>query len=591
MQKFLNINKYYYLIVILILATTFRFYGLNWDQNQHLHPDERFLTMVTQAIKWPSSIPEYFSTSTSPLNPHNQNFSFFVYGTFPLFLIKALSDITGLNDYNQITILGRIMSGLFDIFTILLVFLIGRRVFSSSVGLLAAFFYSVSVLPIQLSHFYAVDTFLNFFMALTTYLLIKSLYKPKSLLFILAGVSFGLAFASKISAFLIVPPVMLAFIYLIYKFKNKAILWGVFFFLATFLTFRIAQPYVFNDTSIIDVTLNPKFLANLHELKNLSQPNNYFPPAVMWNNTLPVLYPLKDLTIWGLGIPAGIITIIALLYSCIKIPFHRPFLINNLSKILLITIVLTIFIYQGVQFAKPLRYFYPMLPALMIISGYFVLEIIRNQSIRIKTIFITFLLIFWSVWPIAFLSIYSRPHSRVQASEWIYQNIPSGSSISAEHWDDALPLNLPGKSNGIYNFIEFPLYGQDTPEKWIEMEQKLKTVDYIILSSNRLYGGITRNPKMYPVTSKYYQSLFDGSAGFAKIAEFSSRPSIYIPGVNFCLTLPFPDYGKIAQKVQECNEEGLVLIDDYVNETDTVYDHPKVLIFKKMAQPTSLLQQ
>ena len=34
------------LILVLVVGTYFRTVGLNWDANQHLHPDERFLTMV-----------------------------------------------------------------------------------------------------------------------------------------------------------------------------------------------------------------------------------------------------------------------------------------------------------------------------------------------------------------------------------------------------------------------------------------------------------------------------------------------------------------------------------------------------------------
>ncbi|MDO9122536.1 MAG: hypothetical protein Q7U31_12165, partial [Anaerolineaceae bacterium] len=38
------------IIVILLIGAFFRFTGINWDDNYHLHPDERFLTMVESAI-------------------------------------------------------------------------------------------------------------------------------------------------------------------------------------------------------------------------------------------------------------------------------------------------------------------------------------------------------------------------------------------------------------------------------------------------------------------------------------------------------------------------------------------------------------
>ena len=578
MPKFLSSS--YLFILILILAASLRFYELDWDQNQHLHPDERFITMVTVAIEKPTSLVEYFSTSTSPLNPHNQNFPFFVYGTFPLFLIKTLSDITGLSDYNQITILGRFISALFDLSTVLLIYLIGRRVFSLSAGLLAAFFYSVSVLPIQLSHFYAVDTFLNFFLTLTLFLLIKSFYSPGFILFIISGISYGLAFASKVSAFLLIPFILIIFLSFLWRHRKKVFLWGGLFFLISFFTFRITQPYAFLGPSFLDISLNPKFVANLKELQSFSQPGSTFPPAVQWNNTTPILYPLREIFFWGMGIPSAMISFAAIVFFITRIP---NFLIKrDYPALMLIIIIATILIYQGLQFAKPLRYFFPMYPSLTIIVGYFWVEITKNIQSKVKYISTTFLLIAWAIWPLTFISIYTRPQTKILASEWIYKNIPAGSTISAEHWDDPLPLNLDKDSIGNYKIIEFPLYNPDTAEKWTLLNQKIREVDYIILSSNKLYGSITRNPQMYPLTSKYYYALFDGSLGFKKVAQFTSRPSIPIPGIKLCINLPLEDYGGVAKKIQECNQEGIIIVDDYVDEINTVYEHPKVIIFKKI---------
>ena len=36
--------------VVMVVAAYLRFVGLNWDELQHLHPDERFLTMVETGI-------------------------------------------------------------------------------------------------------------------------------------------------------------------------------------------------------------------------------------------------------------------------------------------------------------------------------------------------------------------------------------------------------------------------------------------------------------------------------------------------------------------------------------------------------------
>ena len=76
------------LAAILLLAGVLRFTGLNWDEHQHLHPDERFLTMVENSLTWPQSLGEYFDTARNPLNPYNHSFGTFVYGLAPVVLVK-----------------------------------------------------------------------------------------------------------------------------------------------------------------------------------------------------------------------------------------------------------------------------------------------------------------------------------------------------------------------------------------------------------------------------------------------------------------------------------------------------------------------
>src|SRR3989339_1137533 len=154
---------------IILLAFFFRFNNLNWDDNFHLHPDERFLTMVGTAMKISSSISQYFDQRTSLLNPSNIGYNFFVYGRFPLILTKYLAVVYKLDNYNDFTILGRQLSAFFDLLVVILIFKVvllfeKRYRFSSTIKYWASFFYSITVLPIQLSHFFAVDTFLNFFM-------------------------------------------------------------------------------------------------------------------------------------------------------------------------------------------------------------------------------------------------------------------------------------------------------------------------------------------------------------------------------------------------------------------------------------------
>ncbi|MCX5899232.1 MAG: glycosyltransferase family 39 protein [Proteobacteria bacterium] len=161
------------LSLILALAGVFTFTGLNWDEGTHLHPDERFLTMVATDIKPAASLAEYFNTAASRLNPANAGHSFFVYGTLPLFIVRYLAEATGLTGYDRLHLLGRFLSGLCNLACVLLIFCIGRRLYGAAAGLWAALFAACNVLFIQLSHFFIVDTFALLFSLPLLYLAVR----------------------------------------------------------------------------------------------------------------------------------------------------------------------------------------------------------------------------------------------------------------------------------------------------------------------------------------------------------------------------------------------------------------------------------
>ena len=545
-------------IVVLLTAAFFRLYGLNWDQDQHLHPDERFLTMVATSMKWAGN---YLDTSTSLLNPHNIGYGFYVYGTFPVIVVKSIAESLKLGDYNNLTLVGRFISGLLDLGTVILVFLISRRLFkSTSAALIAMFVYAISVLPIQLSHYFAVDTFLVFFLVLSFYFLITGRY-------LFLGIAYGLALSSKISAAVFAPIIAVHFLRELIASPKRLRLIGfaIIFSLICLFTIRLAYPYAFNGFRI-----NPLLLTNMKQLKDLSRPDIFFPPVTMWINIRPGLFPLENMIYWGLGLPLGIISAAALFFCLLKY-YRHPYVLFTVSWIILL------FVYQSLQYGQPMRYFWPIYPFIAITSGTFL-----YQLFNINKLLFTVTAVLTLIWPVAFISIYSRPHSRVTASQWIYSHIPLGSKISCDHWDDCLPLGLVGyPPPNTYQVEEFPMFGADS-DKWSIMNEKLAKVDYIVLSSNRLYGSVPSAPQRYPVSTRFYEYLFSNKLGFTPIAQFTSRPNIKLPGFKYCLNPANRSYGYVSIQIQDCPLPGISFVDDYADETFTVIDHPKIIIFKKV---------
>ena len=47
------------LVLLLVIGASYRLIGLGWDADQHVHPDELFLTNVESAIRPVESFSEY----------------------------------------------------------------------------------------------------------------------------------------------------------------------------------------------------------------------------------------------------------------------------------------------------------------------------------------------------------------------------------------------------------------------------------------------------------------------------------------------------------------------------------------------------
>lgn len=565
------------LLLIIGIGAAFRFTGINWDDNAHLHPDERFLTMVATNIHWPKSIPEYFDTQRSPANPQNQGFSFFVYGTYPVHFTKLVAFLVHKDTYDGITLVGRTLSGIADLLTLVTVYLIASYLTKKHVtGLIAAFCYAVAVLPIQLSHFFTVDPYVTLFTTVSLWQIVRNKFG------LLLGIMIGLAVGAKISAAIILPIVLMSYLYAwpwtthtaTVAHERKRLLWeGILFVVGLLLTVRIVYPYLF-----VGVNLNPLILANWRQLVSFDGPNTTFPPGLQWIG-VPPLQPILDLFVWGLSPVLGLLAVAGVITIAIRGLRKK----SGYPMMILLIWTIGVSIYQATQFAKPMRYFWPIYPTLAVCIGIFVGQWYEFFSRRFRFARLAMIPICFSLllWPIGYEHIYVVPTTRVSATQWIYTTIPPGATIAWESWDDPLPFPYAKFSPGIYHTPALPVFDPDTPEKWTKIAGILKSADYLILSSNRGYGAMGRVHARYPQTYRYYQWLFDGSLGFTQIAQFTSRPTLQLPGINQCIHIAGFSYGAVSKSLEKCDASGVSIVDDYADETFTVYDHPKVIILKK----------
>ena len=100
------------LIGITLLGLALRLYGLNWDDGNSFHPDERQILFHVVALRWPNSLAQFFDPVNSPLNPH-----FFAYGSFPMYLLAAVGNLLAhffpaLGSFANFTLVGRVISAI-----------------------------------------------------------------------------------------------------------------------------------------------------------------------------------------------------------------------------------------------------------------------------------------------------------------------------------------------------------------------------------------------------------------------------------------------------------------------------------------------
>jgi len=570
--------RYLALGLILLLGASLRLVGLDWDEGQHLHPDERFLTMVEADLRWPASLGEYLDEASSPLNPRNVGYSFFVYGTLPTTLVKAVALVLDKTGYGEVHLVGRSVGAVFDLGTICFLFLLARVLYRDDrIGLLAALLLSLAVLPIQLAHFFTVDSVATFFITGALYALAGAQRRDRLVEWLACGLFFGLAVACKLSSaiFALLPPLVAVYQEWLRSKTHtsrgalacigRPIARLVPLFVVAFVAFRLGQPDAFRGPGLLGLAPSERWLANLSEVRRLVGGMVDYPPSHQWANRVALWHPWKNMVLWGMGLPLGLAAWAGVAAAGWRLVRGRAW-----SHLLPVGWTAIVFLYHGPQFVMPMRYFLPIYPTLILSAAWLLVRLwAKSHQSEPRVAGVRWLR--WTPakaailiglvgagafgWAFAFMSIYGYPHTRIQASRWIYENIAPGKVLANEHWDDGLPLPLGGgnRTPELYTRVELKWYDDDTPEKMRRAIETLDQADYVVLSSNRLSDSIPRLPMRYPMTTRYYQALLDGTLGFRKVADFTSYPRF----------------------------AGLEMPDLSAEEPFTVYDHPGVQIFEK----------
>jgi MFS family permease len=530
---------------VLVVGTWLRMAGLNWDQDQHLNVDDYYVAHVaTQRVSLPpnSTLNLLLDPQKSPLNPRTSG-EFYVYGALPLYLVRGAasliylgSDASYFKGVNGILQTGRGLAGIADLATMLLTFLIGWRLWGKAQGLVAAALYSFAVLPLQMSHFFLTDDFMSAFMLAALFVSILYVQSRRIWLMLLAGLCIGLAMACKLSAAptILIPLLAVGLALLASRGEEKAIRRGLLAIgliaAGTFLGLFVGDPF-----AILDAPTYAKILAEQAAIQNGSI-DQWF--SRKYVGTWPVFYLLGQLVLIGIGPIAGCAGIL----GAFEVGY-KAFRDRGRGQILLLWGALVYFASIAFVELKWVRYLLPLVPYLALFAAAFCSWVWswagrRGMGAAARAAPAGFLIATSIVGAFAVSSIFTSQNTQIGASDWIYRNVPQGSTIGYELTAIAMPLSLPGHPhpNKEYNLVSMdPLNDLPSEQAADALFSELSQAQYLIIDTTQAMRTVPHLPWRYPVQIRYYDLLNGGQLGFSLALKSTSYPSL--------LGLTFPDDG------------------------------------------------
>lgn len=479
------------LALLILVGVLFRFSWTNWSQGTSLHPDEYGLTNTLTQLSIPPTLDEYFNTRLSPISPYakyeldgtlvsNGPDNRMRWGQWPIILLRWFGEQTGSTGYDEIRQMGRSLSAVADTLSILILILIGTRLYSRRAGLMAGALSALAVMQIQQSHFMTSDNFAALFTTTAVYAAVRAAQTPAAVRpaepetapyrlswaslgwFALFGLSFGMAMASRINLLPLAGIIILAAFISVADLKLRSqsdlrrVLTAAAVGLAvaglvSLLTFRLCQPMTFRaasgDTTFFTLHLNQDWLDSMKVAQAESSGQGGGPPAEQWANRPAILFPLMNMVVWGMGPFLGLTAWSGLLYAAWR-SFKRTEWRQHLLPVVWAG---GYFLFMGTRWVKSIRYFLPIYPILALLAAWLLLMLWRRAAAHplrksLAGALTALVLVGTLLWANAFTAaVYRQPHTRLRATTWIFHNIPAPFmlNLSADSGPFTEPLGAP----------------------------------------------------------------------------------------------------------------------------------------------------
>ena len=196
------------LILIILLAFALRVWGLDFGLPYEFHPDEH--KYVDQALDW------YLTGKMETRYVNPPLFTYVLIAGYRLWL--WVSPFAHAESWlKSAHFFARYWSVAFGLLTVALMYPFGKRLGNRHTGLLAMALLAGAFLPARDAHFAVNDTLMTFLVALSLYLSVRLLRRPRWRGYVLTGVVIGLAAAAKLTGGLSALALLLAHAMIVYR--------------------------------------------------------------------------------------------------------------------------------------------------------------------------------------------------------------------------------------------------------------------------------------------------------------------------------------------------------------------------------------
>ncbi|MDX9755581.1 MAG: phospholipid carrier-dependent glycosyltransferase, partial [bacterium] len=287
--------------------------------------------------------------------------------------------------------------------------------------------------------------------------------------------------------------------------------------------------------------------------------------TLQYRNTPSVFYTLDNLFYPSLDWLTASFVLAGCGYAVWRLLYRR-----SSSDVVLAAWVIPSFLLYSTFHSKFPRYMDAILPVMMVFGAKLIVDLARIQPYfyapslaaipvewkwRARRLGIaggTVALVSGLIYGCSYVRIYDKPHTLVQASQYLKETMKPGQALTMQSWDEGIPGFHVESSDRIFIHDQRDL--ERTPARRAQYyAQVLNRYDYIVLQSKRGYGTTLRNPDYYPIANQFLKAFFAEQLGF-RIAKVIDNPPQFL---------------------------GWEFRTDLEDETARIYDHPKVIIFEK----------